>query len=1228
MLSTFSLNAEKISTLEKTINNLKEKLPNRPSKVPVPIKLEIPYAKDTPSLQPAEHPFEPITTQPTISNPPISEESAADVKKEATPDPKYNQSHIETEDDESATEEIAPLEVKRKPEPKTYAKRGRPPGPVKSKKDVEINAKRDSPRKNMRRLSEHKAVSAATTSKSTISDEVPVEHLEVIRPSGLENQTPATKKKTLAGPLRSKLSKNAANGPSKERPVIEPASEQIPAVDVPKDSSPIKQSKTDDDNKVNELKNLLTDITKGDAKDPKLLDSFQNILGKDGFAKLKALFVENISSVTGQLTPEPQIVEQQPIEPKKQLSPPAKKPKRSSPLKMPPVSGNQPRGRKRTEVDRLNEDIMDCFIRDGVLKANGLRNVSKVKYDEVVAMEDYEIDDVSCSDSDEPLINRVSNKVRENVQTCERVSVISGPQSSMPATSQEAANEPEPETKPCFIFDKKVELNCDTMEYRLLSGITGNFELCEDLKPTFPGFHNQLQASKLTANVENDEVDRKPLILLNMNHFDFGPREIITIKDDDIPDPQPDVSIDTKSTFEIITIDDDEPDQATTECSVKNAAERVAQVETISIDEDTVGQPDEEDLIYNQYKDFPTLIAASPSKVVQSLEQKVFNLSFFESRRGILMRCRAEKCFYEHIDRHLFQYHVQTRHCLAKWDGSCKLCGSSYSYGSLLDEFNHMESHHISKLKDQLPGLVYFDKPSPITESASPKPPVATASSQAAINHPPVPSQSMLDHYLQSRSNSLVIRPIVNVLTPPTHLPAQAKPASPIAMRPPDSQVTIPSCSTLRLRSLPGDKLSGGSQSSRTGSDGVITSPVQNTVQVSAPTTNQAAPTIVRISAPTTNQFATPTSVIVSTSSIISALEQNLSNRMKANDTFQAAYEKSQSKGIRTYAAARKLRLSVSTVPNTALVPPAVPAISSNTIVQSFPVQPQQRLLRPWLNDNNGKPNHIVDQMLQLDCLRNQFKCMATVCGYHTNDPKEFAVHLLGRHSSVPSVRFEVCAYCSFSARTIAELVSHINTEHDIDTFGCTQCFYRAVAAETVRDHEKMYHPYTGILIKSNHTSVTKISFQEEILAAREGRKKFVPAIICAGEFCAVFPANFSKTSLLLGCSQRFHHFERYRDHLKSRHNSSYTIFRCNKCKEETDFETVHLHLENCHKIMRFHCVQCPTGFGSMNELRKHLIDCHANKLPFFCERSLEKLNSTASQSSPESVVLQFMGVI
>lgn len=61
---------------------------------------------------------------------------------------------------------------------------------------------------------------------------------------------------------------------------------------------------------------------------------------------------------------------------------------------------------------------------------------------------------------------------------------------------------------------------------------------------------------------------------------------------------------------------------------------------------------------------------------------------------------------------------------------------------------------------------------------------------------------------------------------------------------------------------------------------------------------------------------------------------------------------------------------------------------------------------------------------------------------------------------------------------------------------------------------------------------------------------------------------------------------------------------------------------------MRFHCLQCPNGYSSMDELRKHLTNCHPNRLPFFCERSIEKCNNNAPQSSPESVVIQFWGDI
>lgn len=1033
------------------------------------------------------------------SNKPIGDLPAVVVKKEPTPDPKFHQSHLETDDDESETEEV------HKPAEKNKSKRGRHLNsrrPTTDAKTKEIQNEHEGKAKKL-----NKSVAQQAPLTKVVANSKPAV-VEVIsrakspeitdRPAERKTYSSLKRKKPSIGPLKTKVSKKSASRETEEVAVTTASVTKI-VENAPQEPPVIEQTDTDDDLKVNELKNLLQNITKGDAKDPKLLDSFQNILGKDGFAKLKSLFVEDLGSA--ECKPEEKPKEEQPLPVELEIQAPQKvdtKPRRSdSPLRMPPVSNHHPRGRKKTEVDRLNQDIMSCFIRDGILNAHGLRNVNKVKYEEVVAMEDYELDAGSCSDTDvdEPLV-----KPRKG-----RVPVIS----RTPSTSHESTPEPPPATKSLFIFDQKVELCADTMEYRLLSGITGKFEVCDELKEAFLGFCKQLQASTSVGNVDSDEREQKPMIYPK-NDVIFDPMEIITIEDDDVADPPAEQTESTsQANFELITIDDDSNDSnATIECPILESVMN-------SQNGGTYAQP-EQDMIYNQVKEFaPHIVNDTPSRIVYYPENRVCNLTFFENNLGLILRCHAEKCPLIERNKEMFKYHVQTRHCLFKWDGSCELCkGSVYGYGTLLDEYNHMERYHMSKLKPSAPENVDSRKITLIPETYHEQP-ASTASSPKAAAIPPEPTPK------QQPTLQLNNRPFNYKIITPSKLRQ-------VLVQPPTNPTVPPVNLTLRLRNMPGDKLSGGSQSTVRRSDSSTESPVKNTVQLAgtyrpiAPA--PAASSLSTISTPSVSSAPQNTMTVnqlPQNTMTVSQLPQNMMtvSQPPSNATISVLQPAPGIFNGTTIIRNRQVVMPSSLVtqaPNQPYSTPMIVSVMSvpqtpprliHASVASAPAVQRSRLLRPWLDDDDMKSLSTIQKMTQVDCLRNLFKCMAAACFFNTNSSVSFAEHL-AVHSKLNAPcqlrEYARCAYCLFKASTITDLVSHIHIEHKFDVYGCTQCFYRAISPDTVRDHEKMFHKYTGIQIKCNYATDTLIPYKDAVLAAKEGRRAFVPMISCAGEFYGV----------------------------------------------------------------------------------------------------------------------------
>lgn len=118
--------------------------------------------------------------------------------------------------------------------------------------------------------------------------------------------------------------------------------------------------------------------------------------------------------------------------------------------------------------------------------------------------------------------------------------------------------------------------------------------------------------------------------------------------------------------------------------------------------------------------------------------------------------------------------------------------------------------------------------------------------------------------------------------------------------------------------------------------------------------------------------------------------------------------------------------------------------------------------LRPWLSfeNLNYKDAEKVRNMLKIENLSLNFKCMGSNCDYCTNDSFQFSMHLnIHKNFYVQyDENYKRCAYCTFLATDISRLLQHIQLEHKYDHYSCTKCFYRSLYEVHVAMHSRHFH--------------------------------------------------------------------------------------------------------------------------------------------------------------------------
>lgn len=958
-------------------------------------------------------------------------------------------------------------------------------------------------------------------------------------------------------------------------------------------TSSSRSSLSDGEPKVEAIKTILEKLSHGITEDShSILKDFESLIGPKGFLNLKSLLM-NTSEKNESIEPSDIVAKQVDYDSTSENEALSTFVIKKSPRKT---------RKKKNEAEKLKEDIEEMFIRDGVLSAHGLRH-KRAQYNED-ALCDYDFDDAASTSSSSQLAPPSQLAVLSKLSTPSQLSPPSTSIDSDSVNGQKGSSAEE-------TSEKELEPNeVAEPDYKLKE---------------FSVFIQKLPLEEFFVNlmIEDDgNIVVEPEIDQNVCDQEGEPRhedkkEEIKVEIEDFLSEKSQ-KIETENSLhqhffsdEIITIEDDE------DIPIANLPQKegndIIQTTLLPVAPGTPG--------------------ISTSKTMRNFHKKVINLSYSLCRGGITFRCKAENCSYVSTIESMFEYHTQTRHLLTKWSGFCEICGLDVSigarkFGSLYDEFKHMLIKHckvptiesvpknindeVTKKKRQKSTKRSIKTPQAIQAlpSASssyqltpPKKPIQTVAPRTCLAIEMSPLKTALTSPIKqiaSKSNETInetssrtiatnstqlMLPLVAPLNSrPMTNNVQASPTRAYAMLPPPTQPVLPNPMIsqngavlpkvmLKFRNLPGDKLSSANDSLRLQLGG--TSPAKNAL---APSTGSAGPAHCQAS--------------------------------------EAPHFLPQ------------LQNFIATVQQTQVSPPTAPGEATPIVVRliktpqgfhhpspadNHPLKVTISLpkisvyLRPWLSLQDQKDNNDILDMLSQKKLSLRYKCMGSKCNFATENIQEFANHLLSLHQTPHTNDFTWgrCCYCEFSAKIAHELLNHQNN-HKNDMFGCTYCFYRSVSSSYVGIHQKSYHASMSLKIMK-FSSYEPLNVKQELANTRLNRQKFVSPISCP---C---------------CRQKFFVYETFERHFIEAHgkDSLKLKYRCNKCLKESTMESIRYHLENCHNIKHYHCLNCPYGSNNLNAFKIHLINQHPSKVSFFCERVQE----SAQINHVESIALRSFGV-
>ncbi|CAB3382674.1 Hypothetical predicted protein [Cloeon dipterum] len=231
------------------------------------------------------------------------------------------------------------------------------------------------------------------------------------------------------------------------------------------------------------------------------------------------------------------------------------------------------------------------------------------------------------------------------------------------------------------------------------------------------------------------------------------------------------------------------------------------------------------------------------------------------------------------------------------------------------------------------------------------------------------------------------------------------------------------------------------------------------------------------------------------------------------------------------------------------------------------------------------KNSAVYASMLEPGRLQKLYKCMARNCSFSTVMPEKLVKHI-DKHKSLSVGRikdWQECVYCMEKYGSGQQLVDHIHQEHNKFVFQCSLCFYRGGTVSSISVHQKLAH-----VVKEN----PKI-----FKCQKEEPKVDQPAFNgVVGKF--ILPYKCCHGS----CERSFYNQEEFEQHLKVHPNLEH--YQCHECKSSHKVPTELIEHYKIHDYNLYHCLLCKFAASSELSINNHLCK-HANFAPCFAIRSL-----------------------
>ncbi|XP_055592117.1 uncharacterized protein LOC129743901 [Uranotaenia lowii] len=242
--------------------------------------------------------------------------------------------------------------------------------------------------------------------------------------------------------------------------------------------------------------------------------------------------------------------------------------------------------------------------------------------------------------------------------------------------------------------------------------------------------------------------------------------------------------------------------------------------------------------------------------------------------------------------------------------------------------------------------------------------------------------------------------------------------------------------------------------------------------------------------------------------------------------------------------------------------------------------------LKPWTTNKTFKSREHCCNMLDEKSLYCFFKCMGTRCSFTTTLQFLMEEHMKN-HEVADNIQPDKtskswleCSYCEFVATDSGlNLVDHLRHSHAQSSYQCRYCFYRSRNSYNVVLHQQLYHSGKKIEILLIGSKEQAFTASDHHILNRRRMENILPLI------CTV-------------CEEEFFVLDAYMTHLKIEHREL-TCVACQCCRKPIQIQKMPRHLL-LHNIGIYECLYCQFGSNTFESLKIHVCNKHPME-PFYC---------------------------